>query len=419
MPVPAARRRTMLFAIAHAFFPRYSGGSARIGALIDYFQTQGWSVEVALCPVGNAPPTDYSVMESRVDHFRLHTPSPSELACRRAGDPDAWCPDSFASLVAGLCSERRPDVLVVQRVFLTKCFAVLPNDVRPLKVLDADNLYTDRKLHFAAVARPYESFSANREGEVRALSRADLVMAIQEDEAVAMRAMVPDKRVVVVPYAVEAQLCPGSQGTELLLVGNRTLTNLDGLVRFLDEAWPGIRRAIPAARLLIAGQLSGAIGQEMALPLDGSIEILGIVSDLDALYRRASIVINPQVVGTGMSAKSLDALVRGKCLVTTLAGGRGIPLIGDSAVTVPSIPDFVPAIVDLLSNPSKRADVEHRARRSARRYSPHRVYRELEAEIEGLLQDGLRNSVHAAGLAPLRMASASTHTRLNGATRQM
>jgi glycosyltransferase involved in cell wall biosynthesis len=213
-----------------------------------------------------------------------------------------------------------------------------------------------------------------------------------------MRAMVPDKRVVVVPYAVDAQLCGGSQGADLLLVGNRTLINVDGLFRFLGEAWPGIRRAIPDARLLIAGQLGETVRQEMVLPPDGSIEIFGVVSDLDALYRRASIVINPQVVGTGMSVKSLDALARGKCLVTTRAGGRGIRSIGDCAVIVPSMPDFVPAIVELLSNPSKRADFEHRARLSARRYSPHRVYRELEGEIEGLLGHSLRDSVNATGL---------------------
>jgi glycosyltransferase involved in cell wall biosynthesis len=400
VPIPTVRRRTMLLAIAHPFFPRYSGGGARIGSLIDYFQMRGWTVDVALCPVGNAPPADFSVMESRVNHFRVHVPIPGELAFVRTGDPDAWCPDSFASLVADLCSEREPDVLLVQRVFLTKCFAVLPPNVRPLKVLDADNLYTDRKLLFEPISRPYESFSASREGEVLALSRADLVMAIQEDEAAAMRAMVPGKRVVVVPYAVDAKLSGGSRGTDLLLVGNRTLTNLDGIVRFLGEAWPGIRRAIPTARLLIAGQLGEAIRHEIALPPDGSVEVFGIVADLEPLYRRASIVINPQLVGTGMSAKSLDALARGKCLVTTPAGGRGIAVIDECAVTVPSIRDFVPAIVELLRDPSKRADFEHRARRSARqRYTPQRVYGELEAEIEGLVRRGLSHGANAAALS--------------------
>jgi len=394
VPRSSVAGRSILFAVAYPFHPPYQGGSARSGALIDHFRRNGWSVTVAYCYLGRETQPDYAAMAARVDGLYVYLPTAEERAKRRVNDADSWCPEPFAALVRDLCIREQPGVLLAQRVFLTKCFEGLGHAAQPLKVLDADNLYTDRDGLFARIPLPYVSFSTQAEDEARALRRADLVLAIQPEEAEIMRAMAPEQQVLVVPHAVSAPACPHADTHDILVVGAYTLTNIHGLQQFLDRAWDGVRRGVPDARLLVAGEM----GRVIRSPTPG-VDVLGVVEDLDGLYRRASVVINPQLVGTGLSTKTVDALVRGKCLVTTPAGGRGIAGIERHARVVADMDELGVAVTLLLQRPEERRRLEHAARAARERFAPSRVYSTLERTVLGLVSDIRRVASQAAANA--------------------
>jgi glycosyltransferase involved in cell wall biosynthesis len=320
-------------------------------------------------------------MSRRCDGLFIYKPTPEEVAKRQHGICDSWCPDGFARLAARICKRWPIDIVIAQFIYLTKCFTFLDQGRHPLRVVDADNLYTDRARHFEPIRLPYISFSTNREDEVQALSRADLLVAIQPDEAREISKMVPSKPLIVVPHADLGPVCSGSTGHDILYVGSKTIANVDGINRFIEVAFPSIRMQIPNVRLRVAG----AVGEAVADAVEG-VEILGVVDDINELYRQAAIVVNPSRVGTGLAIKSLEALVRGKCLVTTPAGARGIVEIYDCGIVVPSIANFAPIMIELLSSQPRIHRCEQRARLVIRwHYSPDRVFGRFERLLNDLL----------------------------------
>ena len=89
--------------------------------------------------------------------------------------------------------------------------------------------------------------------------------------------------------------------------------NRRGLERFLAEGWPVVQRALPGARLQVAGPGSERI--------EGG---LGVVDDLPALLATARAVVVPIWEGGGTRLKVLEALAAGRAVVSTPLGAEGI-----------------------------------------------------------------------------------------------
>jgi ADP-heptose:LPS heptosyltransferase len=112
-------------------------------------------------------------------------------------------------------------------------------------------------------ALPAAWYARTQAGRLRraegALCRAAaLVLAIQEQEAEALRALAPGARVETVPIGVDLDgyrpRSPAAPPIVLLAGSFAWRPNVDGALRFLAEGWPGIREAVPGARLRIAGK---------------------------------------------------------------------------------------------------------------------------------------------------------------------
>ena len=52
---------------------------------------------------------------------------------------------------------------------------------------------------------------------------------------------------------------------------------------------------------------------------------LGHKENIEKEYAEATVVINPAWIGTGLKIKTVEALARGKALVTTPKGIEGLP----------------------------------------------------------------------------------------------
>jgi len=118
--------------------------------------------------------------------------------------------------------------------------------------------------------------------------------------------------------------------------------------------------------------------------IDG-VEVAGVVPDLDELYRSAAVVINPVPAQTGLSIKSVEALARGKCLVTTPAGAQGIPHDGTAMVVLPAAEQFGAAIVELFADPGRIGALGRAARALAtEQFSSATAFGPLAVRLEEL-----------------------------------
>jgi len=92
------------------------------------------------------------------------------------------------------------------------------------------------------------------------------------------------------------------------------------------------------------------------------------------VYRRASVVINPQQFGTGLSIKSVDALLHGRPLVTTASGARGLEDGIDVAFRrADSAEAFAEAVIELLVDPAGAAALAARGHEFAHAYHQRQV----------------------------------------------
>lgn len=212
----------LALATATAFQPAYRGDSARLTALVDHFRDRGWQVIVAHLHNPRQPLVDYDAMRRRCDElivYRHDRPSVEAPGSERCDD---WCPDSFAELVSRVCADRSADVLIAQFVFLSKCLAAVPPGLGVLKAIDADNVFSGRARLFEEAGVGYEWFSTNPNEEARALSRADLILAIQRTEQRELKRMAPRKPVLLVPHARPTVDCRRAASKDILFIGTRS-----------------------------------------------------------------------------------------------------------------------------------------------------------------------------------------------------
>jgi succinoglycan biosynthesis protein ExoO len=217
------------------------------------------------------------------------------------------------------------------------------------------------------------SLTAQREFEL--LGQSDAVIAIQTEEAAAVRAALPGTDVILAQHAATcvSTAQPGADDT-LLFVGSNTGPNIVGLQRFLEQSWPLIRAKRPNARLSVAGSVSRSIGSAPE-----GVSLLGIVPNLVPLYRNAGVIISPLHMGSGLKIKLIEAMAAGKAIVATSVTAQGVADIVNGAVTIEDDPiRFADAVTDLLGAPERRKALGAAALKTAQeRFSADACYSDL------------------------------------------
>jgi glycosyltransferase involved in cell wall biosynthesis len=245
------------------------------------------------------------------------------------------------------------DVVMLSYVFYSKLFEAVPSRTR--KVLDTHDVFSDRYRLYREHGQAAEFFSTTPAEEAKALARADVVVAIQPEDAAHFRTLT-DRTVTVVghlaaPVPAAAMAGPLPPEPVVLFVGGPMGINVHGVRWFIDEVLPAIRRAQPAAELWLAG----GIGRRV--PPAPGVRRLGFVADLGDVYRKATVVVNPQQFGTGLSIKCVEALAHGRPLVTTPCGARGLDEGANTAFHVGrSAEEFAAHVVGLLRDPARAAE---------------------------------------------------------------
>ncbi len=278
---------------------------------------------------------------------------------------DSYFDPEAAAFTRTLLTEGGFDVAILSYVFYSRLFESMPGTVR--KLIDTHDVFSDRFRLYRAHGQANEFFSTGRTDEGKALDRADAVLAIQEWDANHFRSLTARPVVVVghlgrleVMQPVEA----AAGAPAMLFVGGPMGINVHGVTWFLDRVLPAVRRLVPDAELWLVGGIGERVGH--AVP---GVRRLGFVDALGDLYRRAAVVINPQQFGTGLSIKSVDALLHGRPLVTTASGARGLEDGAGSAFRrAESAEEFSAMLVELLRDPGQAAALAMRATEFARDY---------------------------------------------------
>ncbi len=201
--------------------------------------------------------------------------------------------------------------------------------------------------------------------ERASLARFERVVAVSEADRQALARLDPrhSARLAIIPNGLDLEEFqplpdkPEEEPDRLVFTGTMDFRpNVDAVTWFVREVWPLVRVARPLARFTIVGRRPAPAVQFLArLP---GIEVTGVVADARPYIRRSSLYVVPMRMGGGVRYKVLESLAMGKAVVTTTMGADGIPLRpGREALVADSPADFAAAILALLGDPTRRAEL--------------------------------------------------------------
>jgi glycosyltransferase involved in cell wall biosynthesis/predicted O-methyltransferase YrrM len=198
--------------------------------------------------------------------------------------------------------------------------------------------------------------------EARLLEKAQVLVAIQEEEAVSLKRLAPACEVITVPLPVLPQDCRAPQVPgRCLFVGSDQLHNVHGLYWFLGEVWPRILEKLPQATLHVCGSICSVFAESPGEYQN--VRFVGRVKNVELEYAAAEVCVVPSHVGSGLKIKLVEALSYGRACVTTRIGLQGLMELENKAVRLANTPElFAAAVGELLAHPETRRDMEQAAR---------------------------------------------------------
>jgi polysaccharide biosynthesis protein PslH len=207
-----------------------------------------------------------------------------------------------------------------------------------------------------------------RRSESRACAEANLTLAVSEVDRRSLEATAGDARIETIPTGVDTQFFRPRPAAELpgRLVFSGSMDwypNEDGILTFLEGAWPRIRDRAPDATLTVVGRNPRPCLRRAA-DAAGGVTLTGTVDDIRPFVARAALYVAPLRVGGGTRLKLFEALAMGKAVVATRLAAEGLPLVpGQHYIAADRPTDFAAAVVGLLAAPRRRAALGAAGRR--------------------------------------------------------
>ncbi len=228
----------------------------------------------------------------------------------------------------------------------------------------------------------------NKESEL--CSRADLTIAVSEEDRARLAEMAPAAKTGAIPTGVDtAYFAPAGRPqipARLVFSGSMDWhPNEDAVIYFGESILPKIREQVPDASFAIVGRNPTQKLRDAAERL-GMI-VTGTVDDVRPYLDEAAVYVVPLRAGSGTRMKIFEALGMAKPVVSTTVGAEGLALSDQKEFIAADNPeDFAAAVVHLLHDEGRRNELGQAGRALVvERYSWPQVAREFEAHCEGVV----------------------------------
>lgn len=205
-------------------------------------------------------------------------------------------------------------------------------------------------------------------------SAADTVIAVSDEDARILCRFRSDGRVPVVNNGifVSDYEMPGAEldlGEHVLVFTGKMdyRPNVDAMDWFAENVLPEVQKAVPDTRLYIVGQKPHPRLER--LRHKHHIEITGWVKDVQPFLHSADVYVAPLRMGSGTRLKILEAMAAGRAVVATTVAISGMhPAVYEASIVADTPASLSEAVVKLLGDPARRAELGEQARAYVRQY---------------------------------------------------
>ncbi|MDE2362057.1 MAG: glycosyltransferase [Hyphomicrobiales bacterium] len=202
--------------------------------------------------------------------------------------------------------------------------------------------------------RPLASYDQMLARELDWMARADVLLHLNAEEDDAFRALLPQKKHVLLYPPVPA-VPTGPGGDEIVLVSSWNRANVESALWFLREVAP---RA-PQVCVRIYGSVDAGVRSADAATYEKYRGwFAGRVERIDDIYANAKLALLPTTSGTGLSIKSVEAMASGLPLIATAHAFRGMNIDPSRLGNVTLAEDaetFAAALRDAAARPPSTA----------------------------------------------------------------
>lgn len=307
-----------------ASHPQNQGNSARIAAVCRQLQSLGHIVHFLYYPLEGLTDAQRQEMSASWDFFHS-LPCDLPNTEKTLGDfysVDDWYDPRLGEYAEQLHQRWNFDCVWVNYVWFSAVLDSLPDTV--FKIIDSHDVFGDRHLRFTEIGLEPEWFYTTVDEERLGLTRAHLVIAIQNEEEAYFRKTLEgtQTQVATFGYITPPRFIarkPKDDKPTIGYLGSGNPFNISCIKDFAEAVQhaPEIQQHY---RFILAGTICDKI---KALP---PFEIVGRIDELDDFYRSVDIVINPMNSGTGLKIKTLEALSYGVSFIGTESAFVGIPI---------------------------------------------------------------------------------------------
>ena len=370
----------VLFLSPEAPYPSVGGGVLRAASIFEYL-VQRYEVDVVVFREPGAPDPSASFPAGRARAIKVVDLSHNSrhLAAKIArnghrllrGVPPLL--DRFSgheAAVASFIGGQRYDLAVVEHFWLAPYLAAIAPAARRtvLDLVDVESVLAERcsRVESWPVAAAHRVFrAAYRRLEREWLPRYSVLLAASDDDARAIRDIVPRAPVVVYPNTVPWVEQPSPpEDHAIAFSGNLEYhPNVSAVRHFRSAIWPILRRRWPDLTWRLIGKNQHGVAKLVAG--DPRIECSGPVVDAVTELARARVVIVPVLAGSGTRIKIVEAWAAGRAVVSTRLGAEGLPARdGDNIVLADDAPEFADAVSALLESAERRKALGAAGRRT-------------------------------------------------------
>lgn len=319
-------------------YPVFNGAKQRIVTLGGFLKARGHSLHYIYFATEGMNATQYEGMKQQWDTVTfVRRRGAFERSRGEYFGVDDWCQPHLVDEVQETIGALGCDAVIVNYVFLSKVFEGIDSSV--LKILDTHDRMSGRLELYKEIGEAPGFFYTTEDEEKIGLSRADIVLAIQENEARYFRdAGIEDVRIIGHLPQKSVPRPTDNEVPKVGFVGSANKFNIASLTQLIDE----IGDSDVPYELHIAGSVGNRLDRTPSY-----VHTSGFVDDLTAFYQGLDVVVVPLVVGTGQKIKTIEAMSYGKPVVSTGIGFDGIPVrhemhsCGDLASIVRSLNDVV------------------------------------------------------------------------------
>lgn len=197
--------------------------------------------------------------------------------------------------------------------------------------------------------------------------RANKVVAMSEADKKAMRELVPELEVDIVPNGIDERYFSlkknlGDGKKRILYVGNfKWLQNREAVQLLATFIWPKIKQRISNSKLWICGT---AVTDDIRSLASDNVEVVEGMPDIRDAYNSSDVLVAPIKGPGGTRLKILEAMASGVPVVTTKVGIEGLGVVDGKHVLVRDSHDgLVNAAIQILEDKVLAQNLAREARK--------------------------------------------------------